>query len=112
MGVPVITRAGETNVSRVGVSLLSSVGVEEFIAESAEDYIQKAIELANNAERLQELRADLRPRMRAAPLTHADLVARSLEDAYRTMWRRFCATSGSEDNSPPKLSKVPIGGTV
>ena len=105
MGVPVITRAGETHVSRVGVSLLSSVGVEEFIAESAEDYIQKAIELANNAERLQELRANLRPRMRAAPLTHADMIARSLEDAYRTMWRRFCRTSVSEDNGPPGKRK-------
>jgi predicted O-linked N-acetylglucosamine transferase (SPINDLY family) len=112
MGVPVITRAGETHVSRVGVSLLSSVGVEEFIAESAEDYIQKAIELANNTDRLQALRANLRSRMRAAPLTDTDLIARSLEDAYRTMWQRFCATSVSEDNGLPRSPKVTIVGAV
>ena len=93
MGVPVITRSGETHFSRVGVSLLSSVGLEELIAESAEDYVQKAIDLANNEERLQELRTNLRPRMQTAPLTNADLITRSLEDAYRTIWRRFCATS-------------------
>ena len=106
MGVPVITQAGETHVSRVGVSLLSSVGLEELIAESAEDYIQKAIDLANNVERLQELRANLRLRMQAAPLTNAELIAHSLEDAYRAMWRRFCATSGSEDNSPSRSCRT------
>ena len=99
MGVPVIIQAGQAHVSRVGVSLLSSVGLEELIAESAEDYIQKAVDLANNVEWLSELRANLRSRMQAAPLTNAELIAHSLEDAYRTVWRRFCATSVSEDKS-------------
>jgi len=90
MGVPVITQAGQTHVSRVGVSLLSSVGLEEAIAQSPQEYIQKAIALANNKARLQELRANLRSRMQAAPLTNASLIARSLEEVYRTMWRRFC----------------------
>lgn len=96
MGLPVITRAGETHCSRVGVSLLSAIGLESLVADSAEDYVQKAIELANNEERLQELRANLRPRMQAAPLTNADLIARCVEDAYRMMWRRLCSNAASE----------------
>jgi predicted O-linked N-acetylglucosamine transferase (SPINDLY family) len=96
MGVPVITLAGQTHVSRVGVSLLSSVGLEELIADSAEDYIQKAIALANNLERLQELRATLRERMQATPLTNAKLITQSLEDAYRTMWQHWCSQEESK----------------
>jgi predicted O-linked N-acetylglucosamine transferase (SPINDLY family) len=93
MGVPVITQAGQTHVSRVGVSLLSSVGLEALIAASSEEYIQKAVDLANNKEQLQELRANLRHRMQVAPLTNASLITRSLEEAYRAMWRRFCEQS-------------------
>lgn len=92
MGVPVITLAGLAHVSRVGVSLLHSVGLEELIAESADDYIQKAIELANNRERLQQLRTTLRSQMQAAPLTNGKLIAQSVEDAYRTMWRKWCGS--------------------
>ncbi|GET41993.1 glycosyl transferase family 2 [Microseira wollei NIES-4236] len=100
MGVPVITQAGQTHVSRVGVSLLSSVGLETLIAASSEEYIQKAVDLANNQEQLPELRAKLRHRMQAAPLTNASLIARSLEDAYRAMWRRFCDRSLVETVNP------------
>jgi len=91
MGVPVITLAGETHVSRVGVSLLSRVGLPELIAESSEDYIQKAAQLAGDVERLQELRANLRPAMIRSPLTDGAGFTRSLEGAYREMWKRWCA---------------------
>ena len=46
MGVPVVTLAGQTHVSRVGVSLLSNVGLKELIAESADDYARIAVTLA------------------------------------------------------------------
>ena len=42
MGVPVVTLAGQTHVSRVGVSLLSTVGLPELIAQSAEEYVSIA----------------------------------------------------------------------
>jgi predicted O-linked N-acetylglucosamine transferase (SPINDLY family) len=95
MGVPVITLAGETHVSRVGVSLLSSVGLNEYIAQSPQEYIQKAVDLANNREKLPQLRANLRGRMLASPLMDAGAIARSLEDAYRTMWRHWCSNNNA-----------------
>ncbi len=100
MGVPIVTLAGQTHVSRVGVSLLWSVGLAELIAESSEEYIQKAVDLAHNLERLQELRATLRDRMAAAPLTNAQLITRSLENAYRTMWRHWCSKEESQRTQP------------
>ena len=90
MGIPVITLAGQTHASRVGNSLLSSVGLADLVATSLEDYIQKAIALANDLERLQHLRENLRMQMQQAPLTNARLIVQSVESAYRTMWRRWC----------------------
>ncbi|MEO1299185.1 MAG: tetratricopeptide repeat protein, partial [Cyanobacteria bacterium J06636_16] len=81
MGVPVVTWAGQTHASRVGVSLLSSVGLKDLIADSAETYVQTAIALAGDQDRLQHLRGTMRDRMQQAPLTNAELITPSVEDA-------------------------------
>lgn len=93
MGVPVITLAGKSHVSRVGVTMLSSVGLEQCIAADENDYAKKAVALASNASRLREMRAGLRERMRSSPLTDAARLTRFLEDAYRKMWEDYCGKS-------------------
>ena len=90
MGVPVITLAGQTHVSRVGVSLLSAVGLTELIANSEEEYIGKAVNLANNTAKLSQLRQNIRIQMQSSPLTDGEAIAQSLELAYRQMWQKFC----------------------
>ena len=90
MGVPVITLAGDFHASRVGVSILSNVGLSDLIAESTEDYIKKAVTLANNLDRLHDLRIKLRPLMIRSALMDEKGFTRSLEEAYRQMWRRWC----------------------
>ena len=89
MGVPVIVLAGQTHASRVGVSLLSNVGLHDMIAESAEDYVEKAVRLAGDVDRLQELRAELRLMMAHSPLMDARGFTRFLETAYRQMWSKW-----------------------
>ena len=101
MGVPVITLAGASHVSRVGVSLLSSVGLNEFIANSSAEYISKAIDLANNWDYLAELRRGLRDRLLQSPLTNGKEVTYNLESAYRQIWRKFCEVGAS---ATPELS--------
>ena len=93
MGVPVITLAGKSHVSRVGVTMLSSVGLEQCVAADENDYTEKAVALASNASRLQEMRGAMRERMRSAPLTNAARLTRFLEDAYRKMWEDYCGKS-------------------
>ncbi len=92
MGVPVVTLAGATHVSRVGVSLLASVGLSEWVAEGWEGYIEMAARKAREVDALAELRAGLRERMARAPLTDGKGYARQVEEAYRRMWRRWCAS--------------------
>ncbi len=91
MGVPVVSLVGRFSLGRAGLSLLSNVGLPEFAVESREEYVQRAIECARDTRRLAELRATLRPRMEASPLLDAPSLARHVEAAYRTMWRRWCA---------------------
>jgi predicted O-linked N-acetylglucosamine transferase (SPINDLY family) len=95
MGVPVVTLAGTTHVSRVGVSLLTNVGLPELIANSQEEYVQIAVELAKDIPRLRNLHATLRRRMEQSPLMDAPKFARNIEAAYRQIWQKWCKTASS-----------------
>jgi predicted O-linked N-acetylglucosamine transferase (SPINDLY family) len=86
MGVPVISLAGPTSVSRSGLSILSNVGLADLAASDVEQYIRRAVELAHDLPRLAELRAGLRQRMRGSPLMDAPRFARDVEAAYRRLW--------------------------
>jgi predicted O-linked N-acetylglucosamine transferase (SPINDLY family) len=90
MGVPVVTLAGCTHVSRVGVSLLRCAGLPELIAQSTEEYVSIAIGLAKDVPRLAELRSGLRRRIKASPLMDAPRFACDIEAAYRQAWRAWC----------------------
>ena len=95
MGVPVVTLAGQTHVSRVGASLLSAIGLPELIANSADDYVGIAIEIARDPARRTQLRGVLRDRMSASTLTDGRGFTRGLEAAYRWTWSEVVATGNS-----------------
>jgi protein O-GlcNAc transferase len=48
--------------------------------------------LAGTPETIAQLRRSLRDRMTASPLMDEVRFARSLEQIYRQMWRRWCAS--------------------
>jgi protein O-GlcNAc transferase len=68
MGVPVVTRHGDTFVSRVATSLLHAVDIPELITTSEQDYEALALELAHTPARLMALRSKLTETRTAAPL--------------------------------------------
>jgi predicted O-linked N-acetylglucosamine transferase (SPINDLY family) len=90
MGVPVITLAGGSHVSRVGVSLLSTLQLEELIAHSEQEYLEIAVQLAQDHERLTLFRETIRPWMSVSPLCDSEAFAHKVEAAYRQMWRKWC----------------------
>jgi predicted O-linked N-acetylglucosamine transferase (SPINDLY family) len=47
-GLPLVTRSGNTMVSRMGKSILNSVNVTELIAETNLEYINTCIQLSND----------------------------------------------------------------
>jgi predicted O-linked N-acetylglucosamine transferase (SPINDLY family) len=89
MGVPVVSLAGKTPVSRAGLSQLTNLGLPELVAHSEEDYVRIAGELAGDLPRLAQLRSTLRARMQTSPLMDAPRFARNVEAAYRWMWERW-----------------------
>jgi len=91
MGVPVVSLAGETPVSRAGLSQLTNLGLRELVAHSEEDYVRIATELSRNLPGLADLRSTMRSRMKASVLMDAPRFARQVEQAYRDMWQAWCA---------------------
>jgi predicted O-linked N-acetylglucosamine transferase (SPINDLY family) len=92
MGVPVVSLAGTSPVSRGGLGILTNIGLPELIAWSQEEYVNQASALARDLPRLARLRATLRSRMEASPLMDARGFTQAIENAYRTMWRHWCHT--------------------
>jgi predicted O-linked N-acetylglucosamine transferase (SPINDLY family) len=90
MGVPVVSRAGQTAISRGGLSILSNIGLPELVAQDRQAYLQIAAELAGDPSRLAHLRMTMRDRMRASPLMDARRFTRDVETAFREMWRDWC----------------------
>ena len=90
MGVPVVTLAGRTMVSRGGASLLGAVGLPELVAESEDRYVDIARALADDLPGLARLRGELRDRVARSPLADAAQFTRDLESAYRSMWEGWC----------------------
>ena len=89
MGVPVVTLAGNTAISRGGVSILSNINHPELIAKSTEQYVRIAVDLAKDRQRLNQLRSSLRDEMQSSPLMDAKQFARDMEAIYRQMWREY-----------------------
>ena len=91
MGVPVVTRLGGTVVGRAGWSQLCNLDLRELAADSDPDFVRIACGLAGDLPRLAGLRAGLRARMEASPLMDGLRFTRSMESAFREMWRHWCA---------------------
>lgn len=108
MGVPVVSLAGPTAVSRGGLSLLSNLGLAELVATDVDQYLAIAARLAGDPARLAELRGTLRPRMQSSALMDEPRFARHVEAAYREMWRRWCAKT--DRRSAPETDRGPAGG--
>ena len=90
MGVPVVTLAGRTAVSRGGSSLLANIGLGELISRSPEQYVNLAARLIGDADGLAALRRELRARLESSPAMDSRGFARGLEAVYRAMWHKWC----------------------
>jgi len=91
MGVPVVTLPGGNMASRWSAAMLRGLKLEAWIADSPEAYIGIASELARDAARLGDIRANLRERLLHSPLCRGQRRTRHMERFFRAMWRRWCA---------------------
>jgi predicted O-linked N-acetylglucosamine transferase (SPINDLY family) len=90
MGVPVVTMAGETFMSRQGLTFLGLLGLDDLIASDAQSYVDAACRLAGDTQRLAGLRRSLRPQVESRLIDPSGHVG-ELERCYDEMWRRYVA---------------------
>lgn len=90
MGVPVVSLAGQTAVSRGSLSILSEIGHPQLVGFNSAQYVQIATQLAGNLPLLHELRLSLRQGLRASPLMEAARFTANLQRLYRDIWKDWC----------------------
>ena len=85
MGVPTVTLAGNTMLSRQGVSLMTYAGLPDWVAQTEAEYVEIAVQKASDIKKLSELRAVLRQQVFQSPLFNAPCFAATLENTFRDM---------------------------
>ena len=89
MGVPVITKIGNSFAGRVAASLLSSINMPELITNTREDYELLAIDLASNPKKLKAVREKLKHNLITSTLFNAEVFTRDLELGYKESYERY-----------------------
>ena len=85
MGVPTVTLAGNTMLSRQGVSIMTCAGLPDWVAQTQEEYVQIAVEKARDPEELASLRSQLRTALFTSPLFNAPEFAQDFATALNGM---------------------------
>ena len=106
MGVPVVTLAGQTHVSRVGASLLAASGGLGKVANSADEYVLEALALAQDLPGLTAARAAQRSSMAQSPLCDGRRFTRDWEKVVRAGWEEKLAGRADCRTGPQELSII------
>jgi predicted O-linked N-acetylglucosamine transferase (SPINDLY family) len=94
MGLPVLTRIGNSFAGRVAASLLSAVNLPELITTTQNQYESLAIELATNPDKLKAIKDKLSRSIDKAPLFDSKLFTSNIESAYIQMYDRHNKSLG------------------
>ncbi|GLH73158.1 acetylglucosamine transferase [Geothrix limicola] len=92
MGGPVIALLGDRFVSRISGAILDSLDLGEWVAGDEDAYLDVAIRKAADLGALARFREGIRPRILASSAGHPGRYTRTVEAAYRTMWRKWTAS--------------------
>ncbi|EEA03760.1 Tetratricopeptide TPR_2 repeat protein [Burkholderia sp. H160] len=117
MGVPTLTLPGETVPGRSGLTAMTHVGLANFVARDKDDFVRKGVALASDLPALAALRAGLRERCGQSPVFRPELVAETVAQALRIMWRRWCdglpaesfdVSESANPSAPQPASTTPV----
>ena len=89
MGVPVITKIGESYTARMASSLLRSIDLPELITTSTEDYENLAFELSTSSEKLKKIKEKLSINRVEKPLFKTEMFTRHFEDGLEQIFNNY-----------------------
>ncbi len=113
MGVPVVTKLGNSVSSRVCGAILHAIRLTGWVADGDEEYAALAVRQAGNPPALAQLRQDMRARITASPAGNLDLYTRVVEEAYRTMWRNYISGKKTDGKTTePQATDTPNQASV
>lgn len=91
MGIPVLTKLGNSIRSRTSASILTDWH-PEWIAKDREDLVRIASELSTAPDRLAQHRGRLRQEFDKTPTGQPMDLAESLSEHFRSLWAQYCQT--------------------
>ena len=106
MGVPVVTKPGESFAGKHASSHLANAGLTNFIARDFDQYQSIAISWAEAPDDLASLRYNLRDQCRNSLLGNHVQLAANMDHAFRLMWENWC-----NNNAPANINfegSVPV----
>jgi predicted O-linked N-acetylglucosamine transferase (SPINDLY family) len=89
MGCPVVTRSGETHVTRLASDVLHHIGLDGWITTTSQSFRKTAILLASNPDELEQFRSTSRQLMMRSAVLDAPSLAREIETAIRHAWNQY-----------------------
>ncbi len=93
MGNPFVTLYNRASVGTLGGAILRHAGFGEWVAENEKQYVEIAVDLASDLDKLADIRATMRTKMKNSPAMDEKAFVSRMENAYRQMWQRYCETS-------------------
>jgi predicted O-linked N-acetylglucosamine transferase (SPINDLY family) len=100
VGVPVLAKLGNSNASRAAGAILCSIGLNDWVTETEAQYIELALKYAAQPQYLAALRTELPGRVQASAAGNTQNYTRAVEQAYRTIWREYCAKRAADVVQP------------
>jgi predicted O-linked N-acetylglucosamine transferase (SPINDLY family) len=91
MGVPVLTKKGQSLIGRQGEGIARNSGQGEWIASDDEDYVAKAVAFATDRTALIRIKQGLREQVIQSPLFNTPRFARYFEDGLWSIWNTHAA---------------------
>jgi predicted O-linked N-acetylglucosamine transferase (SPINDLY family) len=88
-GLPLLTMTGQSFQSRVSASLLKNLNIPELMTSNIEDYENFAIYLANNPEKLKEIRQKLISSIKSSNTFNTKIYTKNLEKAYQQTYENY-----------------------
>ena len=90
MGIPIVTRSGNSHVSRTTGSILNTMGLNDWIANSNQEFIDICVEKSNCLNQLDKLRQSLKVRFNSSSLGNSNLFMIEYEQQLHHSWRAYC----------------------
>lgn len=82
MGLPIVTRAGRSYISRMAGSLLNAVGLPDLVTETLADYERLAVTLGQQPQRVVSYKRYLTEHGRSSPLFDLPQIVRDIETQF------------------------------